>query len=624
MDRRNFLKNTATAALVGGIGSAAAVAAGTKNSNNLADEKKSNPALCLIYGQLNQTGNRITEILADMDRLGISADIAVGLNYNKETIDILNAWSDKGNLVSPGFYPSDLDPKCPDANWHAYDEATCERLLLKAKERVLKAGYKKFDAIDTYTPGNGLVKAAKKLGIKHLTGFCGPEFANDTHWKFAQYGAPLIPYFASNEDFRKPEMPKDDNWFQIANMELRSPLTCYEHWNEGAFDPLNLIMGDRTIEPGDEPIESYAAVTDWLELSRLTDVPRLIIVDLQYFTSLKCFDLNKRFLIWLAEQRDLGRLRFAGLQEIAKLNKAAGGLMPQTTWYRGENMGQMCGGQAGDGNPCIVNESMAGQWVWRDGQSGPERAYHYNKVWDYPPFDETGSKPESFGYKADVKSKQTINGNLAEIKIDWNTNSNEPIYLCAWKALEGLAAPFKIESVNGILSAEAVPHPSGQGGALLFRASKSEGSAIVKIKYSGKGSDDLTRRWEELLVAETCWVRGRSVTRFSPLVPCRFQIPIRLKGMKTSRWEAILDGHASSGFLLPGQTVEFTLDGTRSATMFRLWDVTIADVTMPVDALKKEQIRLTAEAKAIAADLAPSCIQPTAPPMLGALAVIPE
>ena len=582
------------------------------------------PALCLVYGQFSQTGDRIVDELAELKRLNIPADISVNLKYSPEIMAVLNDWSDRGNLVSPSFYPFDLDPTCPDANWHTYDEATCERLLIKAQKKVADAGFKRFDALDTYTPGNGLVRAAKKLGIHYLTGFCGPELANDTHWKFNQTGAPLIPYFASTEDFRKPELPSSDKWFQISNMELRNPLTCLEHWNESPNCPLNLIMGDRTIEPGDEPIETMATVTDWLEMSKYTNVPRLMIVNLQYFTSKKCFDLNRHFLIWLAEQRDLGRVRFVGMQEIAKLNKKAGGIMPQTTWYRGETMGQMCGGQAGDGNPCIINESMKGQWVWRTGQSGPERAYLYNKKWDYVPFDASGNTPESFGYTARVETPKNITKTETEVGLSWDASTTGPVFLCAWDAFDGLKAPFKLKSTEGLVSAEVVPHPSGQGGALIFRAENPKGSGKIIVEHSGTSTESFSQRWEELVALETTTIRGRSLTRFAPLVPCRFSFPIGLKVKRAARWEAIVDGHSSNGTIYPGESVDVVLDGTRSASMFRIWDAAISDLVVPKEILQNERLRLTKEAKAIAADMAPNCPAPIAPPMLGALAAIPE
>jgi hypothetical protein len=621
MDRRNFLRNSAAVAIAGGLTSTVSAGAFPQPVGQV---KKNNPALCLVYGQLNQTGNRIVEELAELERLGIPADIAVKMNYSPDIIALLNAWSEKGNLVAPSIYPHMIDPATPDANWHAYDEATCEKLLIKAKEMVLKAGFNRFDAIDTYTPGNGLVRAAKKLGIKYLTGFCGPELANDTHWKFNQTGAPLVPYFASDEDFRKPEKPTSDKWFQIANMELRSPLTCLEHWNEGPFCPLNLIMGDRTIEPGEEPVESMAAVTDWLEISRLTHTPRIIIVNLQYFTSLKCFDINRHFLQWLAEQRDNGRLRFVTLQEIANLNKEAGGFMPQTTWYRGETMGQMCGGQAGDGNPCIVKESMAGQFVWRDAFPGPERAYLYNRKWDYLPFNPSGETPESFGYNAEVNTKKNISENTTDIQLEWNAAKEGEVFLCAWDAFGGLKAPFKVIFDEGFVSVEAVPHPSGNGGALLFQARKNTGTGSVKAIHSGKVSTSLSQRLEGLITMETAFIRGRALTRMAPLVPYRFGFTLGIKKNKTSRWEAVIDGKVKSGMIYPGDKIGVILDGTRSATMVRLWDVTIDDITIDTDALKSEQVRLTNYVKKVASELAPASPPPILPPMLGALASIPE
>ena len=585
MDRRNFLKNTAAAAMVGGVSSAAIEACSSQTSISAGNSAQT---LVQIYGQLNQAGSRIVDELKFLERLNIPADIAVGITYNEEQMAAINAWSDQGNIVSPNLYPNSIDAKCADSNWHIYDEETCFNLLQNAKEMVLDAGFRRFDAINTYTPGNELIRAAKRIGIHHLTGFCSPTLINDGHWKINHTGAPVVPYFASNEDFRKPEMPSDDQWLQMSSMELRNPLTCLEHWVEGPFDPLNLIMGDRSIEPGDEPVETMCAVTDWLEMSRLTNVPRLIVVNLQYFTSLKCFDLNHQLLTWLAEQRDLGKLRFVGLPEIAELNKAAGGVMPQTTWYRGENMGTMCGGQAGDGCPGIISESINGQVIWRTGQAGPERAYNYNNPWNFPAFDATGKTPEHSSYTADVKTKQIRQDKSVDIELKWDASSPTAVYLCAWGALDGLTAPFNLVSKKGIDKLEIVPHPSGRGGALLFQSSDSSGSARVTIEHNGIFSDTFSQRWEELVAAETSIIRGRAVTRFAPLVPARFNVNISLKGNRTARWEAILDGKASSGVLISGDKLEATFDGTRMASMLRMWDVTISDLQIEESSIKKD------------------------------------
>ena len=582
------------------------------------------PTLVLVYGQMSQTGPRIVEELEYMKQLNIPADISVNLDNKPEVMAAINEWSDRGNIVSPAFYPATVDANYPNRNWHAYDEETCFKLLTKAKQMAIERGFRNFDAIDTYTPGNGFVKAAKRVGIHHLTGFCGPEVGDDSGWKLNHTGAPLIPYFASNEDFRKPEQPKDDNWFQIVNMEHRNPLTCLEHWNEGPLDPLNLIMGDRSIEPGDDPIETMATVNDWMELTRMTGVTRLIIVDLQYFTSEKTYPLNRRFLSWLADQRDLGKIRFVGIKEIAKMNLENKGLAPQTLWWRGENMGMLCGGQPGDGQPGISKETIDGQLIWKVGNAGPERYYDYRKTWNYPPYDITGTKPESFGYKADLHFTREIVGNVVEVALDWKTSQRGSVDLCAWKALEGLAAPFKITSTEGLTSAEVLPHPAGNGGAILFNAAMSAGKGKIRIEFSGKGGDNQTRRWEDMVAVETTHLKGRDITRFAPLVPFQFSFPIRIKGYTPVRWESIHHGRTQSGLLFPGDSLSVVLDGTRAASLFRMWDAKASDLIAPDVSMKKERERLLTEVKATAAALAPNSPQPTTLPMLGFDAQIPQ
>ena len=94
-----------------------------------------------IYGQVGQAGARVPEVLEDMKRLGVPADISIGLaGLGPKSAEAARQWAARGNLVTCGVYPGDMDRSCHDSNWWAYDVATTRRLLKLYKKEVEALG----------------------------------------------------------------------------------------------------------------------------------------------------------------------------------------------------------------------------------------------------------------------------------------------------------------------------------------------------------------------------------------------------------------------------------------------------------------------------------------------------
>ena len=545
-------------------------------------------AYCHIYGQVGQARDRLPEILSGLARRGIPADIDFDLDSSPEVLAACREWQERGNIVAPNAYPSGLDPACTNSNWWSYSEEECIRLLKILRERLVALGFKQTDAINTYTPGNSFVNAAKKTGFRHLLGFCAPTCINDGHWQLTHTGAPLAPFFSGPEDYRKPGDPGDSEGFLISSMELRNPFTCVENWNEGPFCPLNLLMGDRSIETGELPVETIALCDDFIRLGELTGSPRFFHINLQYFTSPKCFDLNERMLDWLKVQQQCGRIRFIGLREYAKLARSSGGVVPQTTWWRGECMGQHVGGQRGEGNEAIICENTHGQWQFRRGCSGPERYFDYRKTWDYPPFHPKAELPLSEGYGVDLELLETtaISGNEALVKFRVAAASGGGVRrFCLWDTLRDVSGPFRIESLSaGISHSELVPHPGGSGAALLLEADLScpfEGE--VRVRHAGQRVNDHSRNWQDLVIAETMWLHGQPVTRLALTVPYALDFSVALESRSPVRVDYIVGKEWNSRTIQPGGTWTGRLDGSRSSSVVRFWGVTAAQVVMSAD-----------------------------------------
>ena len=557
-------------------------------------------AICHVYGQLDQTGDRTGEVLEHLARRDIPADISFNWRAEAATLARVRAWQRRGNLAAPNVYPGSVDRACTNSNWWAYSTAECVRLLKLARRRMQSQGFADFNAVNTYTPGNGFVAACKKLGIRHLLGFCAPTIINDGHWQITHAGAPLSPYFAGREDFRKPELPATENSLLISSMELRNPFTCRENWSEGPFCPLNLIMGDRTIEAGTMPVETMAMCEDFIRLSELTGVPRFFHINLQYFTSPKCFDLNARMLDWLADQRDQGRLVFTGLQGYADRLRAGGGLVPQATYWRGECMGQMVGGQPGNGNEALVLETMAGQWQFRRGAGGAEQFFDYTQRWNYAPFHPTGDEPKSQGYAAAVRV-QAPRDRRRERDLVLQIKAPLARLVAVWDALENLAAPFRVTACENAAHAEVVPHPGGTGGVILVSDRRARGAVRLTITHGGRKTNNHSRRVRDLISVETAWIFGEPVTRLAPLVPAALDFNVAFSGGKRIRCEFIEGPRFGGRTLRAGASYRATLNGQHSTSMVRFWGVTADALEFDERELDAIQARLRAEASRLAA-----------------------
>lgn len=89
-------------------------------------------------------------------------------------------------------------------------------------------------SIHGYEVGAGTVRAARKAGVGAFAAFCAYQNWADGAWLINHSARPLQPYFASDEDFRKPA-PRSKNAVVMINQLNTHALTFLEH-QLGAFD----------------------------------------------------------------------------------------------------------------------------------------------------------------------------------------------------------------------------------------------------------------------------------------------------------------------------------------------------------------------------------------------------
>lgn len=543
---------------------------------------------CHIYGQLDQTGDRLPEELAHLFGLKLVCDTSVRFPQAARHREALQELHARGGLVAPNIYPADLDKRYSDPNWWKYSEAQCLELLGIAKERFEALGLGPMVAVNTYTTGNSFVKACRKLEIRTILGFCAPTVIEDGGWEIAHYGSPLSPYFISDEDFRKPEAPGRSDAVMMVSMELRNPMVCLSHWSEGPWCPLNALAADRWLEPSEEPLPFIQIAEDWLRQAELSGVPKFFHINLQYFFAGECYPHNRRALEWLSEQRDKGRLEIGGIQPWAEKLKSGGGFVRQTTYWRGEMMGFHVGHRPGCFPDVIVDEALEAQRIWQSPDPLPRRFYDYQKPWDWPAFEPKGSAPASVDFSGvSVQVAWSDLGHLekqVEIEID-NSGPLLQLPVALWDGCEGWEGPYELTVLSDGWTARMAPHPAGAGGAVLMEGPAATGISRVTARVKGSALSTFTphKSWGGLVDAQTFFYQGRPYTVLAARTPEAFELEATIHGA-SGHSEPVVIEHLmgldhGKGVMTDGRAL-LRFNGLHLACWHRFWGVTAGQIDL--------------------------------------------
>lgn len=544
-------------------------------------------AFCQIYAQWDQVGQLIEDESSHLLALGLLCDATFSMDAGPMRLLPLRRIADLGGLCAPNLYPASLDPACHDPNWWKYSEEECVRLLRIAAARYEAFGLGRMQAINTYTAGNSLVAACRRVGVEFILGFCAPTIIEDGEWEIAHYGAPLSPYFVGGEDYRKPEAPgaRRDGVF-MASMELRNPLVSLNHWNEGPWCPLNAQAADRWLEPTEEPLPFFQIAEDWLRQAELSDETKFFHLNLQYFFAGRCREHNRRALEWLARQRAAGRLEIGGLRAWRDRLRTAGGFQEQVTYWRGEMMGFHVGHRPGCFPDVIVQESIDAQRIWRRSEPLPVRFYDYKKPWSYPAFQPDGTAPASSEFPG-----IEVRVGSAAVEIQ---NDGEPreLPLMLWDVCRQLAAPVCVAGEGW--RARLIPHPTGIGAAVLLEGVAATGRTVVPFTVHGdRTSEIFSRSWDGLVEAQTFFRDGRPYTVLVAQTPECFavEVSLRNKGGTSPVPTEHLTGIHYARNSLNGQPLRLTFDATHLVCWHRLWDVTADEIVVDGTAEACRQLR---------------------------------
>ncbi len=555
-------------------------------------------AFCHIYGQLSQVGDRIGEELAHMIGLGLICDVEMPVSQLPRHRETLLEIQRRGGLVAPTIYPPDLDTNIRDTNWWKLPAEECERLLGKVQEEFASAGFGPLEAINTYTPGNGLVQACRKFGVRYILGFCAPIVIEDGGWEIAHYGSPLSPYFISDEDYRKPEDPSDrPDPVMMVSMELRNPMVCLNHWSEGPWCPLNALAVDRWLEPSNQPYPFLQVAEDWIRKAELDGQPRLFQINLQYFFAERCYDHNRRALEWIARQRDAGRLHLTGAREWAGRMRDGGGFLRQTTWWSGEMPGYHAGHRPGFFPDVVVDEDLRRQAIWIHPETTPARYYDYETSWNYPAFQPDGSAPASRDNGKITASWKVLEERpgLRRGELIIGNPEQKPLPpLALWEIFADCEGPFQLDHPPTWKS-QIVPHPSGSGAmAILETRHTDELRVSLTARFANTQPAKARRALGNLLEARSFRLDGRLYTVLASQTPEPFSVKVRTNGGRQGNIES-LRGNDYQQRTIGSEAVDLIFDGSRLACWHRIWDLSIDDLVIEGVDAEESRLRLRTE-----------------------------
>ena len=558
-------------------------------------------AFCHIYAQLDQLGEELEQEIDNILNKGLICDASFSFEQGEKHAQSLRNLIDQGGLAAPNIYPQQLDKSVCDQNWWKLSVSECVRLLKIAQEKYAQLGIGEMQAVNTYTPGNSFVEACRELNIEYILGFCAPITIEDGAWQITHYGAPLSPFFVSDEDFRKPEKTGlHRQSVLMSSMELRNPAVCLEHWSEGPWCPLNAQAADRWLEPGPEPLAFIAVAQDWMEQSRLTGKSLLFHANLQYFFAGRCKEHNHKALDWLAAMCNEGRLENGSLQKWAEKMRNNNGFIPQTSYWRSEMPGFHVGSRPGFYPDVIVNENLKGQTIWRYPDCLPFRHYNYSSKWNIPQFEPDGTAPASENFSflniqtniKELSKKQR----LIEINLENTSGKSTDMKIAIWDAFKGLRVPFTFSEPEGF-HGTLVPHPSGTGAALLLEGKIEKANYTFTIKAEGRESagERLEKNWGNLIAARTIRLNNCPCTYISSMAPASFSVTLRKKSLSMPQEEPCklesLCGIRYESRDLCNEPVTLRFDATKLSCFHRIWGIYADEIEIDDAEQAEEKLR---------------------------------
>ncbi len=194
---------------------------------------------------------------------------------------------DYGDAVYPHLMPNQLDFLDPafhqlSANWDSLSTDEILIRLRKLDEYMQNCGFAPLHGIATYTPGNALIEALKQLNWKVLHSIIPEQNWSDGHWAINHWGMPNQPFYAADDDFRKPTSRSDRNVLEMSMNSYHLYMPHVVHFGDNVLSPSHFLRWHRTVESGGYPERFRNFLIDYLRAAAGMQQPFFLIAGFEF------------------------------------------------------------------------------------------------------------------------------------------------------------------------------------------------------------------------------------------------------------------------------------------------------------------------------------------------------
>ncbi len=194
---------------------------------------------------------------------------------------------DYGDAMYPHMMPNQFgvfDPSFEQlsANWESLDKDAIIARLRKMDAYFQRAGFAPLHGFATYTPSNSLIAAMKEMGWNVLHSIIPEQNWSDGHWSINHWGMPNQPFYAANDDFRKPMRRAERNVVEMG-------MNCYHlymphvvNFGDNVLSPSHFLRWHRTVDSGAYPERFRNFLMDYLQPARRQRAPFFLIAGFEF------------------------------------------------------------------------------------------------------------------------------------------------------------------------------------------------------------------------------------------------------------------------------------------------------------------------------------------------------
>ena len=306
-----------------------------------------------------------------------------------------------GDRVMPMCNANWMLPGSPDTNLWRLDEDVQRDGLQQIARLWDILGLGPMEILASYTFGNNTARIARDSGVKILDSLVQwqnwRDGGDDNAWLINQWGAPTVPYFVADDDFRKVAPGRSILAFTQATTS--SMRIYYINTLEG--EPQLSCMRRHSREMGETSnIDRFQTTVDlWLAEASYQAEPLVVSVGLENFVDSPDWnEANKRGVAYLIEKAKTKKVVFASAADIADYYHRHYDRQPEH-WFCWPDV--YAGYQAGykprqvPDRIEMANSRFHCEHV--DGTALPRFFWDYTRAWSEPVWDDQRAIRQKFG-----------------------------------------------------------------------------------------------------------------------------------------------------------------------------------------------------------------------------------